>query len=134
MGGTNQFFEAAYWQVLESNFKFQIDYPAKLSRDKKRSAKLIIEKTETVTSVYVNINNGGSSITQKLFDKKNAWRYDCVYILARHNKWFNKNRFGISCGNGKIEVSYSVEKNEVQLYENGNRVTEIDFSKYFRFN
>ena len=26
----------------------------------------------------------------KLFDKKNIWWYDCVYLLARYNKWLDK--------------------------------------------
>ena len=39
-----------------------------------------------------------------------------------------------SDGKGKIEVLYSLEKDEVELFENGDRVTAIDFSKYFMFN
>ena len=126
-------FESAYQQVLESDFIFQINSTSKRSRDKKKEARLIIEKTETVTSVYANIQTE-SSITRKLFDKKNLWWYDCIYILARHTKWFDKEKFGISYGKGKIEIWYSLEKDEVELFENGNRVTEIDFSKYFMFN
>ena len=126
-------FENAYQQVLESDFVFQINSTSKRSRDKKKEARLIIEKTETITSVYVNIQTE-ISITRKLFDKKNLWWYDCVYILARHTKWFDKEKFGISYGKGKIEIWYSLENDEVELFENGNRVTEIDFSKYFMFN
>ena len=127
-------FEAAYKQVLESDFKFKIEYPEKQSRDKKKFAKLIIEKTETVTSVYVNIDYNGSSNTHKLFDKKNAWCYDCAYILARHNKWFDTDKFGIGYAKGKVEVWYSLENDKVELFENGNRVTTIDFGRYFMFN
>jgi hypothetical protein len=127
-------FEAAYKHVIDSDFKFKIDYPTKQSRDRKKTAKLIIEKTETVTSVYVNIENDGSSITQRLFNKKNAWWYDCVYILARHNKWADADRFGIGYGKGKIEVWYSLKEDKVELFENGNRVTAIDFGRYFMFN
>jgi len=124
-------FEKAYQRILENDFVFKIDTPSKQSRDKKRLAKLIIEKTETITSVYVNIQTGNSSITKKLFDKKNQWCYDCIYTLARHSKWFDKNRFGISYPKGTIEIWYSLEKDEIVLFEDGKQVTEIDFGKYF---
>ena len=127
-------FENAYNKVLESNFIFKIECPPKQSRDRKKIANLIIEKTETVTSVYVKMQTGNSSITKKLFDKKNQWWHDCVYLLARQNKWFDSDRFGVAYGKGKIEIWYSLEKNDVELYENGDRVTEIDFGKYFMFN
>lgn len=127
-------FEAAYKKVLDTDFIFKIDYPTKQSIDKKKVAKLVIEKTETVTSVYVNIENDGSSNTHKLFDKKNAWWYDGAYILARNNKWFDIERFGIGYSKGKIEMWYSLENEKVELFENGKRVTAIDFGRYFMFN
>jgi hypothetical protein len=126
-------FESAYKKVLESDFKFIVDYPLKKSRDKKKIAKLIIEKTETITSVYINIEDNGSTITKKLFDKRNVWWYDCVYILARHNKWFDTDRFGIGYCKGLIDIWYSIEQNEVALLESGSRVAIIDFEKYFLF-
>ena len=92
-GWDKTIFDNAYKQVLESDFKFKIAYPTKQSKDKKKAANLIIEKTETITSVYVNIERNGSSSIHKLFDKKNAWWYNCTYILARHNKWFDTDKF-----------------------------------------
>ena len=127
-------FENAYRQVLESDFLFKLDSTPKQTRDKKKIGKLIIEKTETITSVYINIQNGSTSITKKLFDKTNQWWYDCIYILARHTKWLDKERFGIDYGKGKIKALYSLEKDEVELFENGERVKEINFSKFFIFN
>jgi hypothetical protein len=127
-------FEKAYRQVLESDFVFRIASISKQARDKKKVATLIIEKTETITSVYVNIQTEKTSVTRKLFDKKNQWWYDCIYILARHTKWFDKEKFGIGYGKGKINVWYSLENDEVVLFENGSLVAEIDFSRYFIFN
>lgn len=127
-------FENAYQQVLESDFIFKIDTTPKLSRDKKKTGKLIIEKTETITSVYISIQNGNSSVTKKVFDKKNQWWYDCIYILARHTKWLDKESFGIDYSKGKIKAVYSLEKDEVELFENDDRVTTIDFGKFFMFN
>jgi len=126
-------FENAYKEVIESDFKFKIDYSAKTSRDKKKVGMLSVEKTETLTSVYVNIQVNGTTITKKLFDKKNVWWYDCIYLLARHNKWFDSDRFGIGYGKGKIDIWYSLEEREIAIFENGSRVTEIDFKKFFLF-
>lgn len=127
-------FENAYKKSLDSNFKFRIEYPAKQSKDRKKSGVFIVIKNETVTSAYVDIHLNGSVITKKLFDKKNSWWYDCVYYLSRHNKWFDNDRYGIGFGKGKIDIWYSIEKNEVELYEGGQRVPEINFRNYFLFN
>ena len=126
-------FEKAYKDVIDNNFKFKITYPKKLSRDKKKVANLSIEKNETITSVYVNIETNGSTIKAKLFDKKNVWWYDCAYFLAKHNKWHDTNKFGIGFTKGKIDIWYSIEDKDVELFENGIRVAEIDFAKYFLF-
>jgi hypothetical protein len=127
-------FENAYRKSLASEFKFKIECASKQSRDKKKNAIFVINKTETVTSAYVDINVNGSVTTRKLFDKKNSWWYDCVYYLARHNKWFDNNRFGVGFGKGKIDIWYSLDKDIVELYEDGQQVTAIDFRKYFLFN
>ena len=63
-------FEKAYQEVIESDFIFKIDYPTKISRDKKKIAKIIIEKTETITSVFVDIQVGDSIFKIKLLIKK----------------------------------------------------------------
>ena len=132
-GWDKTIFKNAYKKVLESDFIFHIDCQTKQSKDKKTIANLVIKKTETITSVYVKIQNGSSLITRKLFDKKNQYWYDCIYILAKHNKWFDTERFGIGYGKGKIDIWYSLDKDEIELFDNGNRVTEIDFKKYFLF-
>ena len=125
-------FDNAYKEVIENDFKFEIIYPKKLSRDKKKVASLIIEKSHILTTVHVNIEANGSASKIKLFDKKNVWWYDCVYFLARQNKWLDSNTFGIGY-KGKIEVWYSIVDKKVRLFENGNPVEELDFTKYFLF-
>jgi hypothetical protein len=127
-------FEAAYNNVLKSNFKFKIDYPLKQSRDRKKVAFLSVEKTETLTSLYINIESNNSIATKKLFDKKNTWWYDCVYILARNSKWFDLDKFGISFRKGLIDIWYSINQDEVKLFENHKPISKIDFGKYFVFN
>ena len=127
-------FETAYKKTLDSNFNFRIEYPSKQSKDRKKNGVFVIIKTETTTSAYVDININDTTTTKKLFEKKNSWWYDCIYYLARHNKWFDNDRFGVGFGKGKIDIWYSLDKNAVELYDNGQQVTEIDFRKYFLFN
>lgn len=127
-------FENAYQKTLDSNFVFKIEYPAKQSKDRKKSGVFYIIKTEKVTSAYVDIKIAGLTITKMLFEKKNSFWYDCVYYLARYNKWFDNDKFGIGFGKGKIDIWYSIDKNNVELYDNEKLVTEIDFRKYFIFN
>jgi hypothetical protein len=103
-------FEKAYKEVIESNFAFKIDYPSKKSKDKGKAANLFIEKTETITSVNINLETSGSNYKIKLFEKRNMWWYDCTYLLARHSKWFDENRFGIYYQKGEIVIWYSLEK------------------------
>jgi hypothetical protein len=127
-------FQNSYKKTLDSNFNFRIEYPSKLSKDRKKIGIFIITKTETITSAFVDININGTITTKKLFDKKNSWWYDCIYYLARHNKWFDNNRFGVGFGKGKIDFWYSLDKKLVELYDNGKQVKEINFKKYFLFN
>jgi hypothetical protein len=126
-------FEKAYKEVVKRNFIFKLDYATKISKDKKKIANLSIEKTETITSVYTDIQIAGSIFKIKLFDKNNVWWYDCAYILVKHSKWFDGDRFGISYAKGQINIWYSVKENEVALFENGIRVKEIEFKKFFLF-
>ena len=124
-------FENAYKQVQITDFKFRIDCPAKQSRDRKKTGVLVIEKTETITSVWANIDMGGQKIIKKLFDKKNSWCYDCVYFLARYNKWLDADRFGIGFQKGRIEAWYSLSEDKVVLIEDGIPVDKIDFKRHF---
>lgn len=126
-------FEKAYRDVIECDFQYKISYPTKMSRDKKKVANLVIEKNETVTTVYVNIEVNNSTIKAKLFDKINTWWYDCTYLLARQSKWHDLNKFGIAYAKGKIDAWYSLDNGEVGLFENKARVEKIDFEKYFPF-
>ena len=127
-------FENAYKSTLASNFNFRIEYPAKQSKDRKKSGAFIVTKTDTVTSVYAEIRINGIVMAKKLFEKKNAWWYDCVYVFARHYKWIDSDRFGIAYGNGKIEIWYSITTDTVSCYENGHAVPAINFANYFIFN
>ena len=126
-------FEKAYTEIIETDFLFRIEYPSKLSKDKKKSAKISIEKTETITTVYSDLEVNGSASKIKLFDKKNGWWYDCVYKLCPYNKWIDNDKFGIHYDKGIIDIWYSIEKDKVELFEKGNCVDVISFKNYFSF-
>jgi hypothetical protein len=130
-GWDKDVFRKAYREIVENDFKFKIVYPSKTSKDKKKFAHLTLEKTETITSMFVEIENQDTSAKIKLFDKNNLWWYDCAYYLARYSKWFDSNRFGINYVKGKLEIFYSIVENEVLLLENGKQSETVNFSKYF---
>lgn len=126
-------FENAYLEVLKCDFQFRVEYPSKQARDKKKVGRVVIVKTETVTSVTIIIESKDSLVEKKLFDKKNKWCYDSAYMLARCNKWFDNDKFGIGYRKGGIEAWYSIEQDEVYFFENGQQVNEIQFQKIFSF-
>jgi hypothetical protein len=126
-------FERAYENIIETDFKFQINCPPKQARDKKKSGYLSIEKTESVTSMYVNVIKEDQTIKQLLFEKKNSWRYDCVYILSKYSKWFDSDKFGIAYRKNRIIISYSLEQNKIAFIEKGNEVESINFRNHFLF-
>jgi hypothetical protein len=137
--GTEEFgwdrsvFDIAYQNVLESKFKFSLTYPGKFSRNRLSSAAFIVEKTDTITSAFVEISHHGKKIKAKLFDKKNSWCYDCIYYLGKNSKWLDSDRFGFQHKKTQIAAWYSIETGLVSLYEGERKVDTFDFSKYFLF-
>ena len=69
----------------------------------------------------------------ELFDKGNQWWYDSIYYMAKHCKWLDNGRFGISINKKIIESWYSVSTDKVVSFEEGEPVENIPFGKYFRF-
>jgi len=126
-------FENAYKEIIKSDFVFQISYPKIISKDKKSVANICIEKSDTITSAFVFLETNGLTCKFKLFEKNNAWCYDCIYLLVKHAKWKDNSIFGIKYVKGKIEIWYSLQLNEVTFIENGNKVKSLDFKKYFAF-
>ena len=137
--GTEEFgwdrsvFEIAYQNILDSNFQFILTYPSKISLNRSITAVFIVEKTDTITSAFVEIRYQGKNIKAKLFDKKNSWCYDCIYYLGSTSKWFDSDRFGFQHEKTKIAAWYSIDTGLISLYEGDIKVDTIDFSKYFLF-
>jgi hypothetical protein len=124
-------FEKAYQLVLDKDFLFRFDYPPALSKNRKMSAFLSIEKTERITSVYANITSKGSTVKVKLYEKINSFWYDCSYILVRHTKWFDAGRFGIHYPKGNISIWYSLTDKVIACFQDDLPVAKIDFKKSF---
>ncbi len=126
-------FERAYKEVLENNFQFKIEYPAKVSRDKKKSAELCIEKTDLVTSLYVTFLIKENFKTVKLFDKRNWWWYDSIYKLVKTNKWFDNDRFGIYYKPFNWSVWYSLNGQKVVFEKENVQYDKMNIDDLFKF-
>jgi hypothetical protein len=88
-------FEKAYEDIIKSDFEFRIEYPAKLSRDKKKTGQVVIEKTEQVTTLSLVITVADYIRKIKLFENRNWFWYDVAYEIAKNSKWLDNNTFGV---------------------------------------
>jgi hypothetical protein len=127
----NAVFEKAYRDIIDGNFVFEIDYPAKMSRDKKKTACFRIEKTQTVSTGFLVIHNDGLTSKVKMFDKWNWWWFDGIYELPKYTKWFDSDRFGLNHAKGLLEIWYSIERNTISYFQSGKEVDQIDFGEVF---
>lgn len=130
-GWDNAVFVSAYQALIEGQFIFAIDYAPKTSKDRKKTGNFRIEKTHTVSSGYVIINEGESARKVKLFDKRNWYWYDGIYLLPKRVKWADPDRFGINYGKGAIEIWYSFSQDNVSYFQNGQPVEQVDFGNVF---
>jgi len=88
-------FENAYREVIQSDFDFKITYPPKMSRDKKKTGQVVIEKTEKTTFLNLLFIIGNNTKRVKLFEKNNSFWYDIAYEMAKNSKWLDNNSFGV---------------------------------------
>lgn len=123
-------FELAYKEVLATNFVFVIGYPAKLSRNRKTSAQISIEKTETLSSVFVKINGAASFAKIKLFEKRNGGCDDMAYVLIKTCKWFDSDKFGVDYKESKMKIVYSIEQQKVIHYKSGKKIRTSSFKDF----
>lgn len=125
-------FESTYREVIAVDFALRVNFPSKLSRDRRTKAGLFIEKSPKTTSVSIELISDGTSSSIKLFDRPNRWSSDCLYDLCRFGKWFDKSTFGIYYNNGVIDVRYSLNDGSIIFSENGIPLKSIDFDKHFK--
>ena len=88
-------FENAYQEIIRANYEFIKEYPVKMSRDKKKYARVQVEKTETTTRLNLIFTINGIEKKVQLFEKRNWYWYNSVYELAKHSKWLDKHTFGV---------------------------------------
>lgn len=88
-------FEKAYKEIIESDFQFKVEYPAKISRDKRKIGQVIIEKTEYVTTLNLLFKLNGEIRKIKLFENRNWFWYDVAYEIAKNSKWLDNDTFGV---------------------------------------
>jgi len=127
----NEVFEAAYKEIIESEFSFIIDYPFKTSKDRNKQGKLVIEKTERTTTVNAVIKIGDKSVSGKLFDKRNWFWYDSAYQIAKHYRWLDNERFGIQIKKLNFSVWYSLADDKVLFEVNGEVKDEYNLERMF---
>ena len=125
-------FENAYAEMIKNDFVFRIEYPSKMSRDRRKAGGIVIEKSDLETTLFVNLITDTAQKTVKLFHKKNWWRYDKAYSMAKAGKWFDNNRFGIEDKYSKWKVWYDLmthkvafEKEDVLLQENSPELNHL---------
>jgi len=88
-------FEKAYKEVINCEFEFRVDYPKKMSRDRKKVGQVVIEKTEKVTTLNLLFTIGSDMKKVTLFENRNWFWYDIAYELAKNSKWLDNNTFGV---------------------------------------
>jgi hypothetical protein len=128
-----QVFENAYKEVIACNFAFKKDYPAKLSRDRKKSARLIIEKTEVQTSLFVQFEIGENPMKVLLLNKRNWWWYDSSYDLAKNTRWFDNDRFGVVYKPFNFSAWYNLAKHKTEFELSGQIQQDFNIESLFKF-
>jgi len=88
-------FERAYKEIIENDFEFKIVYPTKMSKDKKKVGQVVIEKTETITTLNLLFVIGNDIKKVELFHNRNWFWYDIAYEMAKNSKWLDNNSFGV---------------------------------------
>jgi len=98
-------FKNAYDKIYKQDFYFSLSYPEKKSRDRKKIAQAIIEKTDLITTLYLIVRIESNIEKIKLFEKKNWWWWDSAYVIAKNCRWLDNISFGI-CSNDSTQFAY----------------------------
>lgn len=104
-GWDKDVFKNAYDEIYKRRFHFSLSYPEKKSRDRKKIAKAIVEKTDLISTVHLVIQTDNGVEKIKLLEKKNWWWWDSAYVIAKRCKWLDNMSFGI-CSKDKTQLAY----------------------------
>jgi hypothetical protein len=124
-------FESAYHEIINGDFTFIIEFDFKTSSDKKKKGRLVIEKTETASTAYAVIHSETNIVKAKLFEKRNWHSSDSIYEIAKHYKWIDKDRFGISIKALRFAVWYSLTDDNVLFEVKGEIIEDYDLKRMF---
>lgn len=102
-------FEAVKEKIIASDFHFYKLYPEKRSPDRKNTGRIILSKTEEISTLKIRILEQQSVIEEILLEWPNWFSQDESYEMAAKAKWFNSDRFGIS-RNGNLNFYSLSEK------------------------
>lgn len=102
-------FQNAYDHIVSMKFVFTKEYPVKKSPDRKYSARVILEKTETEAALYA-LMTGKKEIKIMIFKKKNWYWWDSTYSIAKNCKWLSSYSFGVDKDDKKCYLSISSEE------------------------
>lgn len=102
-------FDDAYRQVRERRLVFRFEYPGKVTRDGKKRAHLVLEKTLTSTRLSACIDAGGTPVQATLYQGPNHWWYDPVYLLTKRGKWMTNDQFGVHTVRPYFRAWYSLQ-------------------------
>jgi hypothetical protein len=107
-GWEKSVFENANKELRYLKFIFSFSYPTKLSRDRKKAAHVLIEKTLTTSCLSVIITNGENKEKVKLISKRNWFWYDSIYEFAKGAKWLDNTTFGVASKRRNKHAYYSI--------------------------
>lgn len=101
-------FERAYQKIIDQQYRFMLEYPYKKSKDRRTSARVVIEKTPQQSFLHIDILAPGNNDRVTLITKRNWFWSDSVYEFAKHSKWLDKSAFGVSTVDNQKYGYYSV--------------------------
>lgn len=103
----------AYEQAIADGLVFRVQYPEKATRDGKRRARLLLEKTVTTTCLSACIDADGQHVQALLYQGPNWGFYDPVYAVVKHGKWLTRDAFGVHTTRPECRVWYALPEGRV---------------------
>jgi len=103
----------AYERATAGGLVFRVEYPEMATRDGKRRARLLLEKTVTTTRLSACIAADGQHVQALLYQGPNWGPYDPVYAVAKHGKWLTRDTFGVRTARPECRVWYALPEGQV---------------------
>lgn len=121
-------FENAFKKVNEANFTFKIELPAKLSRNKKYKASILVEKNEEEALIFALFYNNQNELIKEV-ELLKTFNWSGFYKqLVKKYKWFDNSSFGFSINKDQliIKADLNEKKQKVLINPINNTKEEIE--------